>query len=157
MSEHHEQAAVIAWKERNQHSIPELALLFAIANGGKRHVITAAILKAEGVEPGVPDLCLPVRRGNYSGLYLEMKHGKNKSSPHQRAWHDALRTQGFLVVEAGDCHTAINYIRSYLNISAPGRNCVEAAKHLRAAIDKYRSEQKLARLRKRGGKIKKAA
>ena len=157
MSEHHEQAAVIAWKERNQHSIPELALLFAIANGGKRHVITAAILKAEGVEPGVPDLCLPVRRGNYSGLYVEMKHGKNSSSPHQRAWHEALRAQGFLVVEAGECHTAINYIRSYLNISAPGKNCVETAKHLRAAIDKYRSEQKLARLRKRGGRIKKAA
>lgn len=50
MSEHDQQVAVVEWYDLN--GIP----VFAIPNGGIRHKRTAAMLKAEGVKAGVPDL-----------------------------------------------------------------------------------------------------
>ena len=93
-SEHEHQKAVIEWAEVKSGQYPELRLLYAIPNGGHRHKAVAAKLKAEGVKPGVPDLCLPVRRGEYSGLYIEMKakwHGikrpqRPEPSEEQRWW-----------------------------------------------------------------------
>ena len=74
-----EQAALISWAEAYERIYPELALLYHIPNGGKRDRIVAAKLKAQGVKPGVPDLCLPVPRGKYHGLYIEMKDGKKQN------------------------------------------------------------------------------
>ena len=51
-----------------------------------RDIRTAANLKKEGVKRGVPDICLPVSRGKYHGLYIEMKAGKNKPSKEQKEW-----------------------------------------------------------------------
>jgi hypothetical protein len=59
---------------------------FAIPNGGKRNVITATKLKAEGVKAGVPDLCI-VHDGQ--AFFLEVKRpastagGKGRLSPAQ--------------------------------------------------------------------------
>ena len=55
-SEHSQQAALFCWAAQHVGSIPELALLFAIPNGGKRDKITGARMRAEGVKPGVPDI-----------------------------------------------------------------------------------------------------
>ena len=44
---------------------PQLALIFAIPNGGKRHIGTARKLKAEGVRSGVPDIFLACPRMPY--------------------------------------------------------------------------------------------
>jgi len=93
MSEHTEQVRLITCARQWEAKYPELALLHAIPNGGKRHRGTAAKLKAEGVKAGVPDLCLPVARGGYHGMYLEMKYGKNKPTPSQAEWLEALRGQ----------------------------------------------------------------
>ena len=54
---------------------PELELMYAIPNGGKRHIHTAVVLKQTGVKSGVPDIFLPVRRGKH-GLFIEMKRKK---------------------------------------------------------------------------------
>ena len=55
--EHSEQVTLIKWWALacKQFGIPE-QLLFAIPNGGKRDVISAKLLKDEGVRAGVPDL-----------------------------------------------------------------------------------------------------
>lgn len=58
--EHGNQMAVFKWARDNKDRLPSLDLMFAIPNGGYRDGITAASLKAEGVKPGVPDICLPV-------------------------------------------------------------------------------------------------
>lgn len=52
------------------------ALIFAIPNGGARDIRVAQKLKAEGVLAGVPDLCVPIPKNGYNGLYIEMKAGK---------------------------------------------------------------------------------
>ena len=73
-TEHQEQCAVVQWAALQHGRYPELALLYAIPNAGAgAQRGQAGKMKAEGVKPGVPDLCLPVRRGKCSGLYIEMK------------------------------------------------------------------------------------
>jgi len=73
-TEHAHQVAVFMWVQQTGiKQYPELARLFAIPNGGLRHAAIANRLKMEGVKAGVPDLFLPVPRGGYSGLFIEMK------------------------------------------------------------------------------------
>lgn len=57
-----EQAMLFKWCEAQMRvgNWPELGMLFHIPNGGKRGKAEAGRFKAEGVKPGVPDLCLPV-------------------------------------------------------------------------------------------------
>ena len=62
--EHESQVAVINWCRMARKDYPEAQRIFAIPNGGARHVAVAIKLKAEGVRQGVPDLCLPVPRGH---------------------------------------------------------------------------------------------
>ena len=83
-----EWAALEAWKH------PELRLLYHIPNEGKRSARQGARMRAEGLRAGVPDICLPVPRGGYSALYIELKAGRNKPTPDQLAWLDALDKAG---------------------------------------------------------------
>lgn len=50
---------------------------FAIGNGGKRNVITAKKMKAEGVTAGIPDLCI-INEG--MAYFLEVKRPASGSS-----------------------------------------------------------------------------
>ena len=75
---------------------PELALIYAVPNGELRSKGTAGKLKSQGVKPGVPDLVLPVARGGYFGMYIEMKRQRGGSlSPDQKWWRDQLIDQGY--------------------------------------------------------------
>ena len=76
---------------------PEWQLLFAIPNGGYRKLKTGIRMKKTGLKPGIPDMMLPVVRGNYPGLFIEMKSEKGVVRPNQKAWHDTLRAQGYKV------------------------------------------------------------
>jgi hypothetical protein len=70
---------------------------FAIPNGGKRNVITATKLKAEGVKAGVPDLCI-IHEGQ--AFFLEVKRpastagGKGRLSPAQKEMIGRLKEAG---------------------------------------------------------------
>ena len=113
-TEHGEQSALVeacAWLENQR---PELALLFAIPNGGERHPAVAARLKAEGVKPGVPDLFLPVARGGHHGLWIEMKAGRNRSTANQLAWAERLRGQGYRVEVCYGAEAALAVLVEYL-------------------------------------------
>jgi hypothetical protein len=105
VSEHNEQAAIIEWARTFEYQYPELGLLFAIPNGaklpfakdrrGRRYSPQAKKLKAEGLRAGVPDLCLPVARLGYHGMFIELKVGGNKPSPEQVEFLDVLAEQGY--------------------------------------------------------------
>ena len=84
MTEHDEQAALFQWAELMAAQIPELRLMFAIPNGGHRHIGVARKLKAEGVKPGVPDIFLPVARNKFHGLFIEMKFGRGRLTKEQK-------------------------------------------------------------------------
>ena len=92
--EHNLQVACVNWFRMQ---FPN-EIIFAIPNGGARSPITGAMLKAEGVTAGVPDLMIAARRALYGGLFVEMKAGKaGKISDAQRAMHQRLADAGYLV------------------------------------------------------------
>lgn len=113
-SEHAEQAALFRWAEFARSRLPELALLYAVPNGGHRHKATAARLKAEGVKRGVPDVCLPVARGGAHGLYIEIKTERGKPTPEQLGWIRALRRQGYAAEVCRGWESARSMIEHYL-------------------------------------------
>ena len=114
--EANEQEALFRWAWFMRGKYPELDLLYHIPNGGSRNRIEAANLKRQGVKAGVPDLCLPVARGRYHGLYIEMKYGKNKPSEEQNKWLDALSKQGYAVAVCYGWESAQKVITKYLNL-----------------------------------------
>lgn len=97
-----------------EHLWPELRLFHAIPNGGHRARRTAARLKAEGVRAGVPDYCLPVARGGFHGLYIELKTNAGRLSPEQHQWMVALTSEGYLAVMCRGWAQAWNVVRDYL-------------------------------------------
>lgn len=116
MSEHQEQCALIAWAKHTLtlRQYPELELLFAVPNGGKRDPVTAMKMQREGVVSGVPDLCLPVARKGFAGLWLEMKHGKNRITDNQKAFIAKLRREGHHVEVCYSWDEAKTQIERYL-------------------------------------------
>lgn len=117
-TEHDEQVALMKWAEHKSRLLPELGLLFANANGGKRHMSVAKRLKAEGVKPGVPDLFLPVARHGYHGLFIEMKRKTNsRSSKEQQQWSRWLTYQGYAVATVKGCEWAIAALEEYLEVA----------------------------------------
>ena len=105
--EHQHQKDLFSWAEYMTRAYPALRLLYAVPNGGHRDIRVARRLKAEGVKRGVPDVVLPVARGGYHGLYIEMKRPaepgqtKGRLTDEQRWWIDALTREGYL---ARCCH-----------------------------------------------------
>ena len=110
-----EQRVIFQWAAMETAACPELGLLYAIPNGGKRAIKTAIALKAQGVKSGVPDMCLPVSRGGYHGLYIELKRQKGGVvSETQKSWITALAEQGYKAVVCRGADEAIEQIRGYL-------------------------------------------
>lgn len=114
MSEHDEQVKLFQWARMSEGRRPELALLFAIPNGGKRHVAVARKLKAEGVKAGVPDICLPVARFPWRALYIELKHGHNTATLEQKKWLLLLTQAGNRAEVAYEFEGAKALIEEYL-------------------------------------------
>ena len=120
MLEHHEQVALMEMVHLYEGRVPELALLFAVPNGGARDVITGARLKQEGVKRGVPDLVLPVAKQGYHGLAIELKRERGgQVSPEQRWWHEQLREQGWRVEVCMGYKAAWTVLEDYLGCSMP--------------------------------------
>ena len=116
-TEHQEQAMLIQWAGLAAGREPALALLYAIPNGGQRHKAVAAKLKAEGAKAGVPDLCLPVSRGYYHALYIEMKVKPNTPTKGQLLWHDVLRAQDNRVEVCYSWESARDALVNYLALA----------------------------------------
>lgn len=115
-SEANEQQWLFRWAWDMQHlKWPELALLYHCPNGGSRNKIEAARLKGQGVKAGIPDVFLPVPKGGYHGLYIEMKkqHG-GTVSPEQKEWIANLREQGYRVEVCKGFQSAADVIEAYM-------------------------------------------
>jgi len=92
---------------------------------GRATAIHGAYLKAEGRKPGVPDiLCFNSGREwslqgapeLRNGLALEMKHGKNKTTPLQEWWLQELRLCGWRVNVVYGAEEAWNVLLDYLGV-----------------------------------------
>jgi len=114
-SESSEQRALINWARLRSATMPELGLLYSIPNGGARDVVTGKRMKDEGVKKGVPDLCLPVPRGGFHGLYIELKRiGTGRVSKEQNWWLERLAEQGYRATVCFGFDDARRTIEKYL-------------------------------------------
>lgn len=109
-SEADEQSCLFQWAAY----YPELEYMYAVPNGGSRHPAEAANLKRQGVKAGVPDVCLPLARGGYHGLYIEMKVGRNKPSEKQKEWLEYLKGAGYATAVCYGFEEAQEVILSYI-------------------------------------------
>lgn len=131
------QTAVFAWAGEFGNKNPEfkadLRWMHAIPNGGSRgddaktRAIRGGKLKATGVKTGVYDIFLPLRRGPYCGLYIEMKRpelkpknpeSKGGRSDEQIEFGAYVRTQGFGSVVCYGWEEAVKVIEQYLRFSS---------------------------------------
>ena len=92
-NEHLAQSLLIKWF-RLQY--PYMAkCLFAIPNGGARHIGTAIKLKSEGVTAGVADLFLMIPTKTKHGLFLEMKTEVGKLQQNQKDFLSLAESMGY--------------------------------------------------------------
>ena len=110
-----EQTWLFAWARMAEGVHPELALLHHIPNGGSRNKAEAARLRAQGVKRGIPDICLPCPRGEWHGLYIELKRTRGgRVSEDQRDVIAALRREGYRVEVCMGYEEARKTIEDYL-------------------------------------------
>ena len=108
-----EQAKVIAWARANENNYPYLWMLHSSLNGVKMTKAQAGRAIAQGMLSGVPDLFLPVPRGKYHGLYIEMKHGSNTLTDNQKKFLQNAANVGFAVSVCYSAQEAIKRIEDY--------------------------------------------
>jgi hypothetical protein len=116
MTEHDEQAALFSWSKRFERKLPQLKMLYSIPNGGHRHKVVAVKMKAEGVKPGVPDVCLSYPVGMIPGMYIEMKYGDNKPTDSQIDWLSRLKEAGYYTCVCYSWEDAAREICNYLRV-----------------------------------------
>lgn len=114
-SEDTEQELVMKWARMSQGKWPELALLHHIPNGGARNQREAAKFKRMGVLAGVSDLHLPVARGPWHGLYIEMKYADGKLQKSQKEFLKLAADQGVYCVVCYTADDAIDIIKHYVS------------------------------------------
>lgn len=114
-SEDTEQEVVIQWVRMNSGKWPELSLLHHIPNGESRGKSEAARFKRMGVLAGVADLHLPVARGPWHGLYIEMKYGEGRLSNSQKDFLKLAAEQGVYCIVCYSAEDAIEVIRQYVS------------------------------------------
>lgn len=126
MTEHDEQVVVFRWAQMQEAVCPELRLLHAIPNGGKRDKAVAARLRDEGVKPGVPDICLPVPRWTYHALYIELKRraikgvqSAGRPTDAQKTWQAELSKHGYMACVCYGAEEAIRVIKRYVSLPKP--------------------------------------
>lgn len=114
--EHQEQKTLFDFIRLHEGQHPELTLIYAIPNGGKRHVGVARKLKAEGVRAGVADIHVPIPRRGFYGMWVEMKYGKNKLTIDQRVFLAAMSNRGYCTAVCYSWIDAAKEIFEYLGL-----------------------------------------
>lgn len=109
-SEHDEQKALFDWLRLNK--IPA----FSIPNASHLPPRTMGYLKAEGLEPGVPDLFLPSisQKPEDAGIFIEMKSKTGRLTDEQVRWHQILHKKGYAVYICRSADDAIAVVKKYL-------------------------------------------
>lgn len=106
-----EQIRLVAYM--NKHNIPH----FHIPNQRQTSLAYGAKLKAMGVQRGMSDICVPVAKGIYHHLYIELKRKVGGVvSQYQKDWLEKLNRLGSLAVVAHGADEAIDKIEHYLQL-----------------------------------------
>lgn len=125
--EESEQARVVEWAGYIQYKSGRLSdYLHHSPNGGQRPTKTdskgntycpeGAKLKRMGTRKGFLDLILPIARGGYIGLFVEMKAKSGKPSPEQKKEIPRMQGEGYQVHVCHSANAAIKVIEAYMSL-----------------------------------------
>lgn len=95
---------------------PELKWAHSVPNGFYSTPAQKRKMKEEGLKSGVWDIFVPVPRGEYHGMYLEMKFAKNKLTKEQKDFGQAMQDQGFHCRVAYGWEQAYDFICQYMGL-----------------------------------------
>jgi hypothetical protein len=73
-------------------------------------------MQAEGLKRGVPDICLPVSRRGFHGMYIELKVNDNQPTKEQKWYLAELAKQGYWTGAVWGAWNAIEKIQWYLGL-----------------------------------------
>lgn len=120
-SEDSQQIALFMWAALNIDKYPDLKFMFAVPNGMfTPYKQVAGKMRAMGMKRGVPDIMLPVKRGEWSGLFIELKRKKTekqaagKTSNEQNEWIGYLQNQGYGVAVCYGFEQSRDMVLQYL-------------------------------------------
>jgi hypothetical protein len=116
LSEFQEQVLIFQWAALMSVQRPELKLLNSSLNGVRLTIGQAKKAKRAGMKKGYPDIFLPVPRGIFHGLFIELKKkGGSKPTKEQAEWLSELVGWGYDCYCCKGSRAAISTIESYLN------------------------------------------
>lgn len=90
---------------------------FHIPNEAKRSAYTGNRLKKIGLRPGVSDYFIGIPKGEWAGMFLEMKAGKNKPTKLQEQFMEDMAEQGYYCVWVTGFDNAKQCIERYLSLN----------------------------------------
>lgn len=124
MRETQHQINVIKWSQQPHIRTrwPELALLFHIKNETTEGAQRVAVDRAMGVKKGVPDLFLPVARGQYHGLFIELKNETGRANDAQEWWGAKLTENGYFWEVCHGWENAVRVLEWYLSLKNAPRD-----------------------------------
>lgn len=111
------QEAIFKWAETLIPKYPELEWFHSVPNGGKRNSFEAQNLKKQGVTPGILDLHLPVARGGFHGMMIELKKPGSKcekARKEQEAYIEFLTAQGYATMLSNSFDEVKSCVMGYL-------------------------------------------
>jgi hypothetical protein len=91
-------------------------LLWHTPNEGKRSLQAGARMKRLGRVAGVPDYFLAMPRGNFHGLFIEMKAEGGAPTPAQMDMMEILIGQGYKALVALSAVEASDAVENYLKL-----------------------------------------
>lgn len=112
--------ALFCWAAlpENASRFPELEWLHHIPNGGSRgdtersRKIEGGKMKAQGVKKGVLDVMLPVRRGVFGGLYIEMKKPDVRGNKNGGLSDEQIKFGNFAIAQGFKCELCYTWIEA---------------------------------------------
>jgi hypothetical protein len=70
--------------------------------------------KRMGLKAGIPDLMLPIPKGDYNGLYIELKMQVGRVSKVQNKWLTYLQNQGYQAIVCRSVKDAVQAVSNYM-------------------------------------------
>ena len=89
--------------------------IFAIPNGGKRHIGVAKKLKVEGVKAGVCDVFCAIPSNGMHGLFIEFKSATGKLSSLQAEFINTMQYNDYACIVCKGVDEAFKGLNKYLS------------------------------------------
>ncbi len=93
--------------------LPE-KLIFAVPNGGSRHIMEAANMKRQGIKAGVADVILLIPSKGFGSLCIEFKTSRGRQSPDQIKFQQEAEKHGNKYVIVRSVMEAVSAVKEYL-------------------------------------------